>query len=212
MADTTVLTLPLISASQAQKHVTHNEALVELDIIVQAAVLDRVTSTPPGSPTLGDRYIIGASATGVWAGREDQIALYDGAGWVYASPLIGWRVYIIAEDALATWVGAAWVAPPKFNVLTENASYATVDEDFRGNRLVEMDVASANTFTVSPGMVFHEPLEVAQRGAGQTTITAGAGVTLLAAGGALKLRVQNSVCKIAEVAPDTYRVWGDLVT
>ena len=212
MADTTVLTLPLISASQAQKHVTHNEALVELDIIVQAAVLDRVTSTPPGSPTLGDRYIIGTSATGVWVGREDQIALYDGTGWVYASPLIGWRVYVIAEDTLATWVGAAWVAPPKFNVLAETASYATVDEDFRGNRLVEMDVASANTFTVSPGMVFHEPLEVAQMGAGQTTITAGAGVTLLAAGGALKLRVQNSVCKIAEVAPDTYRVWGDLVT
>lgn len=34
MADTTRLALPLISESQAQKHVTHNEALQELDGLV----------------------------------------------------------------------------------------------------------------------------------------------------------------------------------
>lgn len=212
MADTTILTLPLIAASQAQKHVTHNEALVKLDMIVQAAVIDRVTSTPPASPTVGDRYIIGPTATGVWSGLEDQIALRTDTGWIYAAPQEGWQVYIIAENAIATWEGSEWVTRPKFGVRIETANYATVSDDFLGNQMIEMNVASANTFTVSPGMTKGEPLEVAQRGAGQTTITAGAGVTLLAAGGALKLRVQNSVCKIAKVSTNTYRVWGDLVT
>ena len=211
MADTTVLALPLISASQAQKHVTHNEALVALDLIVQLAVTSRTTTTPPGSPVIGDRYIVGASATDAWAGQDDMIAMFTGTVWQFTTPRLGWRAFVADEAGFAVYDGVAWVIPGKFMVQTETASYATVDEDFRGNRLVEMDVASANTFTVSPGMVFHEPLEVAQMGAGQTTITAGAGVTLLAAGGALKLRVQNSVCKIAKVGTDTYRVWGDLV-
>ena len=30
-----ILSLPLLQASQAQKHVTHNEALMQLDLLVQ---------------------------------------------------------------------------------------------------------------------------------------------------------------------------------
>ena len=42
MPDTTPhLGLPLIAASQAQKHVTHNEALGLLDTLVQLACLDK---------------------------------------------------------------------------------------------------------------------------------------------------------------------------
>ena len=50
-----VLSLPYIQPSQAQKHVTHNEALALLDVAVQSSVLARdVTSPPPGAAT-GDR-------------------------------------------------------------------------------------------------------------------------------------------------------------
>ncbi len=43
---TTHLLLPYILAAQAQKHVTHNEALRLLDGLVQLSVLDRdLTST-----------------------------------------------------------------------------------------------------------------------------------------------------------------------
>lgn len=38
MSVTQRLQLPYIAASQAQKHVTHNEALVLLDALVQLAV------------------------------------------------------------------------------------------------------------------------------------------------------------------------------
>ena len=42
MTDTANLALPCIEGSQAQKHVTHNEALRVLDTLVQLAVLDQV--------------------------------------------------------------------------------------------------------------------------------------------------------------------------
>jgi hypothetical protein len=51
MSDTTThLLLPYILAAQAQKHVTHNEALRLLDGLVQLSVLDRDLTAPPGSP------------------------------------------------------------------------------------------------------------------------------------------------------------------
>ena len=68
---TTHLLLPYILAAQAQKHVTHNEALRLLDGLVQLSVLDRDLTAPPGSPTDGDRYIVGSGAT---AARTRAIA------------------------------------------------------------------------------------------------------------------------------------------
>ncbi|WP_422645735.1 DUF2793 domain-containing protein, partial [Zavarzinia sp.] len=51
------LALPYIVQSQAQKEVTHNEALNLLDILVQAAVLDRDRVEPPAAPVAGAGHI-----------------------------------------------------------------------------------------------------------------------------------------------------------
>ena len=64
MSDTPRLRLPLIAAAQAQKHVTHNEALRLLYALVQLAVIDRATAAPPAAPTEGDCHIVAAGATG----------------------------------------------------------------------------------------------------------------------------------------------------
>ncbi len=48
--DTARLHLPLLAAAQAQKHVTHNEALSALDAIIHLSVLDRQIDSPPPSP------------------------------------------------------------------------------------------------------------------------------------------------------------------
>lgn len=53
MPNTTKLGLPLLTASQSQKHVAHNEAINKLDILVQLNVLDRDLTAPPGSPVDG---------------------------------------------------------------------------------------------------------------------------------------------------------------
>ena len=51
MANETMrLQLPLLQPAQAQKHVTHNDALRLLDGLVQLSVLDRTRTAPPGSP------------------------------------------------------------------------------------------------------------------------------------------------------------------
>ena len=54
-------------------------------------ILDFELSTPPGSPVHGDRYIIGASATGAWSAHDGQDASYDavGAQWLFRSPQPG---------------------------------------------------------------------------------------------------------------------------
>jgi len=54
------LNLPFIIAAQAQKHVTHNEAVRALDALVQLMVLDKDLASPPGSPAEGSRYIVAA--------------------------------------------------------------------------------------------------------------------------------------------------------
>ena len=64
MDTTPNLALPYILASQAQKHVTHNEAIRALDALVQISVKDRDLAAPPGAPAEGDRYIVAAAATG----------------------------------------------------------------------------------------------------------------------------------------------------
>ena len=46
MTDTPCLGLPQIEAAQAQKHVTHNEALALLDVLVQLAVKSRALRRP----------------------------------------------------------------------------------------------------------------------------------------------------------------------
>ncbi len=109
MADTPNLGLPYIMAAQAQKHVTHNEAIRALDALVHLAVIDRDRTTPPASPGEGDRHIVGAGGTGAWSGHDLEVAAFQDGGWAYFAPRTGWRAWIIEENALRTWNGDAWV-------------------------------------------------------------------------------------------------------
>jgi hypothetical protein len=95
MTDTSNLGLPFIAAAQAQKHVTHNEALRVLDSLVQLAVLDRDLNAPPGAPNEGERWIVSASPapTGAWAGHGDEVAAWQDGGWQFYGPQPGWVAY-----------------------------------------------------------------------------------------------------------------------
>lgn len=111
MATTTRLGLPLIEAAQAQKHVTHNEALASLDRLVQASVLDKDLAAPPASPLDGQAWIVAASPTGAWAGRARQIACRDAGAWVFVVPKAGHLVWVADENRLYGFTGSAWVDP-----------------------------------------------------------------------------------------------------
>lgn len=109
MSDTTaLLALPFIAANQAQKHVTHNEALLALDALVQMAAQDRDLAVPPVSPSEGERYIVAAGASGAWAGKENQIAIWQDGVWAFHAPQEGWLCWLSDEDGLVVWSGSAW--------------------------------------------------------------------------------------------------------
>lgn len=108
MSATQNLGLPYLEAGQAQKHVTHNEALRALDTLVQLAVQNRDLAAPPVSPGEGKRWIVKAAASGAWTGREDQIAGWQDGAWTFHQPSPGWLAYVVAEAALVVWNGTAW--------------------------------------------------------------------------------------------------------
>ncbi len=109
---TTNLNLALVAQSQAQKEVTVNEALTRIDALMNRGVEDKDLATPPGSPAEGDAYIVGASATDDWAGKEGQLAYFEQI-WRFVEPNEGLAVWVKDEDALYAFDGAAWVFAAK---------------------------------------------------------------------------------------------------
>lgn len=110
MDATANLTLPLLMPQQAQKSVTHNGALEALDALVMLAVASRTVATPPGTPLEGDRYIVAASATGVWSGKDTLVAAWQNGSWGFFTPREGWLAWCSAEAGLLVFRDAAWQA------------------------------------------------------------------------------------------------------
>ena len=109
MSDSPNLGLPFIEAAQAQKHVTHNEALAMLDAFVQTTVLAMSATQPPAQPAEGVRVVIAAGALGAFAGREGRLAMFDAGAWRFFAPRAGWLVWSTAERCAFVYDGAAWI-------------------------------------------------------------------------------------------------------
>ena len=86
MSVTANLALPLIAAAQAQKHVTHNDALLAIDALLGCAVKDKDLGVPPSSPADGDRYIVAAAPSGAWAGKAANVAAWQDGTWRFYPP------------------------------------------------------------------------------------------------------------------------------
>jgi hypothetical protein len=105
------LDLPLLVPSQAQKHVTHNEALQKLDALVQLTVESIDATDPPTAPGVGEIHALGPAPTGAWAGQGGQLAYWTEDGtWLFIPPLEGWRAWDRASELLRVHDGTAWVA------------------------------------------------------------------------------------------------------
>ena len=108
MEHTENLALPYIMPSQAQKHVTHNEALRLLDAVVQLSVADRDLSAPPPAPTPGARYIVAHTPAGAWSGHAQEIAAWQDGGWAFYAPAPGWRAWVADEGRLCIFAEGEW--------------------------------------------------------------------------------------------------------
>jgi hypothetical protein len=103
------LNLPYIMPAQAQKHVTHNEAVTMLDGLVQLATIT-IATTPPASPQEGDRYIVGPAPTGDWASHEHSIASFQDGAWLFHSPMDGWIAFNLGDSTQYVFLGGTWTA------------------------------------------------------------------------------------------------------
>ena len=111
---TTHLLLPYILAAQAQRHVTHNEAVRLLDAVVQLSVLDRDLTAPPALPADGDRYIVASGATGLWVGWDLNVTTWVDGVWMRLVPRPGWLAPSRRPCAAASPIGlASGILPPR---------------------------------------------------------------------------------------------------
>ncbi len=111
MSETPLLSLPLLLPSQAQKHVTVNEALLRLDGLTQLVLASRSVAEPPEASTDGSVYAVPEGAVNSWSGQGGRIAIRSNGGWVFVQPSAGWRAFIEDEWAVALHDGESWVAP-----------------------------------------------------------------------------------------------------
>ncbi|TFZ60653.1 DUF2793 domain-containing protein [Methylorubrum sp. Q1] len=197
MADTTPsLALPLIAGGQAQKHVTHNEALALLDALVQLAVLDKDRAAPPASPAEGDRYlIVSGNPSGAWTGWAGRIARFQDGAWLSLKPLAGWTAYVADEAELYTFTGSAWMpfraTIAALNNLTRLGLGTGADAD--------------NPFAAKLNKALWTALTVAEGGSGDLRYT----LNKQAAGNTLSLLMQTGFSARAEIGltgDDDFRV------
>ncbi|KQP38268.1 hypothetical protein ASF49_04440 [Methylobacterium sp. Leaf104] len=180
------LALPLLAAGQAQKHVTHNEALTGLDALVQLACRDKDLGAPPADPAEGDRYLVlSPSPTGAWAGLSGQIAQFQDGRWRGLVPKPGWLAWILDEDELYACTAAGWVG-----------LRATLGQLQNLTRLgIGTTADAANPFAAKLNTALWTALTTAEGGTGDLRCT----LNKQAAGNVLSLLFQSAFTGRAEI-------------
>ncbi|MBN9568213.1 MAG: DUF2793 domain-containing protein [Alphaproteobacteria bacterium] len=158
------LDLPYIAQGQAQKEVTHNDALNLLDTFVQMAVESRSETSPPGSPSDGEVYIPASGATGAWSGWDFNLAVARDGAWTKIVPKRGmkaWvkdeRLSVIYEDSVwrdgvaVTQHGGRITLRAKEEELTLTGAFVETSADFIPDRAIVLGVASRTTQAITGG-------------------------------------------------------------
>lgn len=102
------LALPLLQPGQAQKEMSHNEALARLDVAAQACVVESGVDSPPADPDPGDAWIVGESPTGAWAGQALAVAGWTASGWRFVAAREGMHVWVSQTQEFAVFSEGEW--------------------------------------------------------------------------------------------------------
>lgn len=128
-SSTPALGLPLLFAGQAQKEFFVNEALSLLDALHARAVTASRT-TPPPSAADGACYRVTSPASGVWAGKEDSLALIVAGAWHFIAPAEGMLVFDRAETRFVIyrshWQSAPAAAVPSGGTVIDVEARAAI--------------------------------------------------------------------------------------
>lgn len=104
--------LPLLQAGQAQKELTHNEALTLIDAILHAQAESASLSAPPGGAVAGQCWIVATGGSAEWSGHDGELACMTTAGWRFILPRRGMRVAVTDDGYAYIYDGGAWGPEP----------------------------------------------------------------------------------------------------
>ena len=125
---TSRLQLPLLAAGQAQKEVTHNEALIQIDSLLFPHVEGAEVNTPPADPVLGQGWIIGSAPIGAWQGRAHHLAVWSAGGWRYMLLPVGSAIPVGNPRKIWRSTDTGWRGP---STIMLPAGGASVDMEAR---------------------------------------------------------------------------------
>ena len=140
---TTRLALPLMQPAQAQKHITHNEAIARLDLLTQLVVEDAGTNTPPVTPVEGTLFLTGLVPNGDWSGYPAHLAAFLNGGWEFIAPQDGWRLWDKSEGALKVWSGGT--------LLTANGAPTSLGINTAADSINRLSVSAPATLLTHEG-------------------------------------------------------------
>jgi len=103
------LKLPLLAVAQAQKEMTHNEALALADVAIQAVVVAVAPASVPATPAVGQCWIVGSAPTGDWAGHADAMACWTSGGWRFLAAFEGLQAWSLADGATIRRGAGGWI-------------------------------------------------------------------------------------------------------
>lgn len=105
--------LPMLAVSQAQKEITHNEALVLIDALLHMAIEGVSSAVPPVVDTdIGKCWLVGNAPTTAWTGQADTIAVYIGGGWRHIAPQDGMRIWNRSNGRHMFRIDGQWLDGP----------------------------------------------------------------------------------------------------
>lgn len=105
------------------------------------SVLDADVLTPPISPSVGDRYLIDGVGAGGWAGKDNQIAEWNGSAWIYTVPTAGAHVSADDEPSITyifngtSWDAKSFESTTASNGLVKVGNDIQIDSGAAGNGL-----------------------------------------------------------------------------
>ncbi len=108
MPETSQFEIPLIEGAQAQKHITANEAFARIDAVTQLRILSKSISAPPTGALDGDMYLVANSGVNEWQNHDDELAIFSNGGWVFLTPKMGWRAWIVDQGRSSVYDDSAW--------------------------------------------------------------------------------------------------------
>ena len=101
------LKLPLMVQNQLSKELTHNEALIIIDNLLQNSAIDNKLNTPPFTPNSNDLYIVAENPLNEWENQAKNLAFFDN-GWKFILAKQGFTLWINSEKCLYTFDNGNW--------------------------------------------------------------------------------------------------------